>query len=94
MEILFFLIQSHGSSFTPDFWKSLCEQILMPFFEKVKPFFKDKTPTQENKLVNTGVFNYFVELISFYFNNLKGLFFNLLDSIEDLISNNNEVVFK
>lgn len=94
MEVLFSLIQTHGVLFTPEFWKSLCDGILLPFLEKLINQVLEKTSSQESRLVNTGVFNYFVELVGSYFDVLQPIFWEIIGLTEQLIIKNNEVSIK
>lgn len=91
MEVLFSLMQTHGVLYTPEYWKSLCEGILLPFFERLIHQMLDKTSSQESRLVNTGVFNYFVELVGSYFEVLQPIFWEIIGLTEQLIIKNNEV---
>ena len=80
--------------FAPEFWKSLCDGILLPFLEKIINQVLDKTSSQESRLLNTGVFNYFVELVGSYFEVLQPILWEIIGLTEQLIIKNNEVNIK
>lgn len=93
MEIFFTLIQTNGQTFTSESWKSLSEGILIPFLQKITPTFLEKEQSQECKIINTGIFNYLVDLISTFYANLEQIVFYLIQLVDGLILWKNEVFY-
>jgi len=95
LDSLFLILQQYGHSFSNDFWTMTFRGVLRPLFDEIHFTFHMRSRELDHiKKSCENAFNYLIKLFSSFFDNLCGLFNEIIEIILNCIQNTHEALAK
>ncbi|EIW73609.1 hypothetical protein TREMEDRAFT_25229 [Tremella mesenterica DSM 1558] len=91
LDCLFSTLKEHGRSFTPEFWRMVCDQVLFPIFSILRQTDEARFKSAEDMSVwlsttLISALREMIELYSVYFDVMKRYLDGLLDILNDMLA--------